>query len=178
MLHFNKSIYSGIIDSSMIGMDTLYNAEGTVAYALVFILAAVPWIELLVVIPPGIALGLDPLAVALLAFSGNLATVYLLVYAHHSLNSVWKRFRMGEEDRPSSGKKKKVMSIWDRYGLPGLALISPIITGTHLAALIALGLGSKKYSIVLWMSLSILIWTIVVTVASYYGIESLKHLLE
>jgi len=28
------------------------------------------------------------------------------------------------------------------------------------------------------MSLSILMWTIVVTVASYYGIESLKHLLE
>lgn len=74
----------------MIGIGALYTAKGLIAYALVFILAATPWIELLLVIPSGIAIGLNPLAVSVLALAGNLTTVYLLVLAYESLHSIWK----------------------------------------------------------------------------------------
>ncbi|WP_406656198.1 small multi-drug export protein [Methanolobus sp. ZRKC2] len=161
----------------MIGVGVLENAEGSVAYVLVFILAAIPWIELLLVIPVGVAIGLNPLAVAVLAATGNLATVYLLVFAHDSLSSFWKKFRLNDNDTEPEGRKRRAMRTWDTYGLPGLAMIAPIATGTHLAALIALSLGSRKYSVILWMSLSILLWTVVVTIISYYGIESLKWFL-
>ncbi|QGG47709.1 small multi-drug export protein [Heliorestis convoluta] len=48
-------------------------------YILVFLLAAVPWIEIGVIIPLSILNGLNPLLVGLVAFFGNLTTVYLLI---------------------------------------------------------------------------------------------------
>lgn len=161
----------------MIGIGALYTAKGLVAYALVFILAATPWIELLVVIPPGIAIGLNPLAVFVLALAGNLTTVYLLVLAYKSLHSIWIKFKINGNESIPSRRKHKALRIWNNYGLPGLAIVSPII-GTHFAALIALSLGSRKHSVIVWMSVSIIIWTIVVTIISYYGIESMKWLLR
>lgn len=161
----------------MIGVELLENSEGLVAYALVFVLAAIPWIEILLVIPVGIAIGLNPLAVAVLAATGNLVTVYLLVFAHASFRSFWKKLRLNDNNGGSEGRKNRAMQTWDSYGLPGLAMLAPVATGTHLAALIALSLGSKKYSVTLWLTMSILIWAVVVTAVSYYGIESLKWLL-
>jgi hypothetical protein len=161
----------------MIGLELLESSEGFVAYVLVFLLAAIPWIEILLVIPVGIAIDLNPLTVAVLAATGNLATVYLLVFAHGSLHSFWQKLRLNDNGKRPEGRKKKAIHTWDSYGLPGLSMLAPVVTGTHLAALIALGLGSRRYSVALWLTLSILIWTAVVTATSYYGIESLKWLL-
>lgn len=161
----------------MIGIDSLYAAEGMFAYALVFLLAATPWIEILVVIPAAIALGLDPLFVSILAFIGNLATVYLLIFAYQYLYSKWKMFRADEDEVSISKRKKKALHIWNRYGLPGLAFISPLTVGTHFATFVALSLNSKKHLVIMWITLSILVWTVIVTIVSYYGVESLKWLL-
>jgi hypothetical protein len=45
-------------------------------YLTVFVLAATPLVELLVVIPLGIGLGLGPVPVALLAFAGSRASTW------------------------------------------------------------------------------------------------------
>jgi len=155
---------------------------GFTAYALVFILAAVPWFEILIVIPPAIAMGLDPFIVSFLAFTGNMATVLLLIFAHQALHTLWKKFRVNkdspEKAHVPSKRRKKAISLWNNYGLPGVAMMGPLILGTHFAALIALSLGSEKYPVVFWMMISLFIWTILITVASYHGIESLRWMLD
>lgn len=161
----------------MFGIESLYTAEGIFAYTLVFLLAATPWIEILVVIPAGIALGLDPLAVSILAFTGNLTTVYFLIFAHHYLSSIFHKCKSGENKKTPSKRKKKALHIWNKYGLPGLAFISPLTVGTHFATFIALSFKSKKYMVTMWITLSIFVWTVIVTIVSYYGIESLKWML-
>lgn len=55
--------------------------------------------------------------------------------------------------------------------------MGPPVLGTHFAALIALSLGSKKYPVMLWMTFSLLLWTVIIAVVSYYGIENLKWVL-
>ncbi|MDG6243058.1 MAG: small multi-drug export protein [Methanolobus sp.] len=162
----------------MFGIESLSSTTGFAAYALVFIMAAVPWFEILIVIPPAIAMGMDPFVVSFLAFTGNLVTVFLLVFAHHSLNTIWKKFRVNEDNPENtsapSGRRKKAIKLWNSYGLPGIAMMGPLILGTHFAALIALSLGSKKNPVALWMTISLFIWTIIIAAVSYYGIESLK----
>lgn len=162
----------------LLSLDALYGARGTIAYALVFVFAATPWIELLLVIPAGIGIGLNPFVVAVTAFLGNLSTVYLILLGHQALQSVWDKFKIQDGISASSKKRTKTLQIWDKYGLPGLALTSPVAVGTHFATVIAISLGSKKQEVGFWMSLSILIWTLLVTAASYYGIESIKWFLE
>jgi hypothetical protein len=161
----------------MFGIESLYSAEGMFAYVLVFLLAATPWIEILIVIPAGIALGLNPLAVSILAFTGNLTTVYLLIFAYHQLSSAFEKRKSGENKKPPTKRKMKAIQIWNKYGLPGLAFISPMTVGTHFATFVALSFKSKKYMVTMWITLSIFVWTVIVTVLSYYGIESLKWML-
>ena len=142
-------------------------ADGVAQYVVIFVLAAIPVIEILVVIPIGVGLGLNPIAVACSAFLGNLLPIYGIILFYDRLGTWWKN-RTETVPEPSK-RKKRAQTIWDRYGLPGLAFVSPIATGVHLAAMIALAMGSKKRSVAVWMTGTIALWTILLTTGSHYG---------
>ncbi len=148
---------------------TLERAGGPLQYFLIFLFAAIPWFEILLVIPIGIALGLNPLLVGVFAFVGNALPIYGIVIGYERL-SAWLEARRGSD---SSGSKKRAVAVWNRYGLPGLALCSPIVTGVHLAALIALGLGARGRDTLVWMTVAIGLWTVVIVVLSVIGLEAL-----
>jgi hypothetical protein len=144
----------------------LIGGTGVLGYALVFLLAATPWLEILVVIPIAVGLGLDPVGVAVLAFLGNVLPIYGIVVGYDRVRT-WLERRRGSDE---SGRHGRARRLWDRYGLPGLALASPILTGVHLAALIALAAGSPKRSVGAWMTASVAVWTVVLTLGSFYGL--------
>ena len=111
---------------------TLSNASGAMAYAFVFVLAAIPWLEILLVIPPAIAIGLDPIAVAVVAFLGNALPIYGIVAFHDRL-SRWRERRRDTNDEPGeSNRYRRARRIWDRYGIAGLSIAAPIVTGVSL----------------------------------------------
>ncbi len=140
------------------------------AYFLVFILAATPWVELLLVIPAALGLGLNPLPVAVLAFAGNAIPVFIIVYGYR----IWQSWRLSgceKESKPCSRRRKRALNIWNRYGLPGLAFLGPLLTGIHLAVIIALAFKPGKKALLLWMNLSLFVWTVALTAGVYYGLE-------
>ncbi len=143
-------------------------ASGPWRYLLVFVLAAIPWLEILLVIPAGVAIGLDPLLVAVVAFAGNALPIYGIVLAYERLAT---RFGWGENE--GSKRRERARRVWNRYGLPGLALAAPVLTGVHLAAVIALGLGARGRSTLGWMTASIAVWTVAITMATVAGIAVL-----
>jgi len=153
--------------------ETLRDANGITQYGLIFVMAAIPWVEIVVVIPVGIALGINPLGVALFAFLGNLLPIYGIIAFYARLNSVfgWDK---PNPNAKASRRKEWAKRIWNRYGLPGLALASPVITGVHLATVIALTLRSEKRTVTTWMTVSVFLWAVVLTVSAYYGIESIQ----
>lgn len=79
-----------IVDSGRGAESILADADGRWAYALVFVLAAIPWLEVLVVIPPAIALGLEPTLVGAFAFLGNALAVVALVAFAGRLSRWWR----------------------------------------------------------------------------------------
>lgn len=149
-------------------------ADGFVQYIVIFVLAAIPVVEILVVIPIGIGIGLNPIAVACSAFLGNVLPIYGIVFFYDRLNTWWRN-RTETAAKPSK-RKKRAQTVWNRYGLPGLAFVSPIATGVHLATMIALAMGSKKRSVAGWMTGTIALWTILLTAGSYYGFGYLTGL--
>ena len=196
-------------------------------YILIFIMAATPWLEILIVIPIGIAIGLNPLIVGIVSFIGNFLPIILIVYSlawfqqtrwyrkwteRRLAKKIRKKKRgtknienpshedvstnlenqsgvldgenehtladINEDKRPRKkklSKKEKAAVVFQKYGLPGLAFLGPIITGIHLAAIIALSLKANKMSTTLWMGISLLTWTIIITLASYYGLDWLTE---
>lgn len=56
-------------------------------------------------------------------------------------------------------KQLKARKVWERYGLPGLALIGPFIIGSHLAAFMCMSFGTKRKQVTVWMTVSLIMWT-------------------
>ncbi len=146
-------------------------------YFLIFILAATPWVELLLVIPAGLAMGLAPFPVALVVFAGNAIPVFIIVYGYRYWR-MWRQSKIKPEIRAMSKRKQRALNIWNKYGLPGLALAGPLLTGIHLATIIALAFKPARKQLLLWMSSSLLIWTVGMTVASFYGLEGIRSAVE
>ncbi len=140
-------------------------------YIVVFILAAVPWIEIAVVIPIAILNGLNAILVGIISFFGNLITVLLLVVFIEKYQQ-WREKRKDGNARQSK-RTNRAIGIWNKYGLPGLMLLGPILTGSHIAVLIAFSLGARKQKVILWSIISLGLWAIIITILSYYGIDFL-----
>ncbi|ELY50890.1 small multi-drug export protein [Natronolimnohabitans innermongolicus] len=143
-------------------------ADGIVQYAVILVLAAIPVVEILVVVPIGVGIGLNPVAVAAFAFIGNVLPIYGIILFYDRLKTWWQN-RTETTTEPSK-RKERARAIWNRYGLPGLALVSPVATGVHLAAALALAIGSEKRSVAVWMTGAIALWTVLLTAGVYYGV--------
>lgn len=139
--------------------------ETTLELGLVVVLAATPWIELVVVIPAGAAMGLPMLPVTAAAFLGNALPVLAIAALFHW----WERRRGPVRCRWGP----RASRIWRRYGLPGLALLAPVVTGIHMAAVMALALGTPRRRTVQWMVASLAGWAVVTGAFTALGIEQL-----
>ncbi|MDG5759470.1 small multi-drug export protein [Natronococcus sp. A-GB1] len=148
----------------------LEEATGIVQYALVFLFAAIPVVEILVVVPVAIGLGLNPVMTAVVAFTGNVGSVYALILSYRRLLAWWQS--RTENDEPSD-RYARARRLWDRYGLPGVSLAGPVMTGVHIAALVALLAGSRGRLVATWMTAGIAVWTVVLTGASVAGFSAL-----
>ncbi|MWV65524.1 small multi-drug export protein [Halorubrum sp. JWXQ-INN 858] len=153
-------------------------AGGVIQYGLVFLFAALPWVEILVVIPIAIGVGLNPVLTGIVAFAGNAGSVYVLLLFHRRI-ARWRRRRRSKPedgDEPTGRRHEWAHGVWDRYGLPGLSLAAPVLTGVHLAALLALAAGSRTRSVGGWMTLGIAAWTVALVVGSAFGTSLLGTL--
>lgn len=139
-------------------------------YFLIFLGAAIPWLEIALVIPIGIVSGLSPIWVMILAFVGNMLTVGLLIIGFDKFKIWWIK-RQEAKGKTKSKRSDRAKKIWSRYGLPGLALLGPILIGTHIAAFIGMTLGASKKWTTLWMTVSIALWTLVFGILTALGFD-------
>ena len=138
-------------------------------YFLIFLGSAIPWLEL-AVIPIGIVAGLSPFWVMVMAFTGNLLTVLLLIIGFDKFK-VWWLKRREVKGKSASKRSERAKKIWSKYGLPGLALLGPILIGTHIAAFIGMTLGANKKWTTIWLTISIALWTLVFGVLTALGFD-------
>jgi len=149
---------------------------GLLAYLLVFLAAATPWLEILLVIPPAVAAGLDPLLVAVVALVGNLLPVWGIILGYDGLRGRWRAWRGSDDegnarDEEPSKRRQRAEGLFRSYGLPGLALAGPILTGVHLATVVALALGGRTRRVAIWMAASLVLWTAIITLVTVSGLS-------
>jgi Ca2+/H+ antiporter, TMEM165/GDT1 family len=163
------------------------------AYLAVLLAAAVPFLEVLVVVPAGIVAGLSPAGTVVVAAAGNVATLVLLVVTGDRLRSWWRRGRRrvpaevgvgtardgpratgtdGSRSERSPRGAARARRVFERYGLPGLAALGPLLTGAHVAAVVALAAGAPRRRTVLWLSGGVVAWAVVAATATLLGVEA------
>lgn len=139
-------------------------------YFLVFLGAAIPWLELALVIPLGIVTGLNPFWVVIVGFVGNMVTVMALIIGYERFNLWLSKRREGKEQKESK-RSDRAKKIWNKYGLPGMLLLGPVLIGTHIAAFIGMTLGASKRQTTIWSVISIALWAIAFGVLTAFGFD-------
>ena len=126
-------------------------------------------LELWAAIPLGFALGLHPVSTGLLSALGAAVSVVIVITIGGPLRR-WMVRRW--ENKNKNGKKNNLARIWDKYGVIGLGLLSPLLTGAPLGAVIGVSLGARPAGLLIWMMIGIAVWTVLMTAAAAFGVAS------
>lgn len=134
----------------------------------VFALGAV---ELWAAIPAGLALHVSPVLVGVVAAAGAMLGVLVVVVLGERIRD-WVVRRHG--DSSGTGPHGLIRRIWDRYGVIGLGLFAPLLTGAPVGAALGLALGVPAGRLLFWMSSGITLWSTVLTLVGVLGIAGFE----
>lgn len=132
-------------------------------------------IELWAAIPAGLALGLNPLLTGLASALGSIVALVFVVFLGDRIRN-WIISR--RKQKKVKEENSSIERIWDKYGVIGLGLLSPLITGAPLGAAIGVSLGAPPSRLILWMVIGIVVWAIILTLVSTLGIVGFKALVS
>ena len=80
------------------------------------------------------------------------------------------------------GRKEKkeqpglIYRIWHRYGVIGLGLLAPLLTGAPLGVALGLTLGAPSRRLLFWTSVGIVLWSAGLTLAAALGLAGIQAL--
>ena len=135
----------------------------------VFGLAAV---ELWAAIPAGLALDLHPVLIGVVSAAGAILGVIVILVLGERVRS-WLLRRRGGEKRQHG----RIYRIWVRYGVVGLGLLAPLLTGAPLGTALAIAFGAPPGRLLLWMSVGIAAWSALLTTAAALGLAGIESLM-
>jgi hypothetical protein len=131
---------------------------------------AIGVLELWGAIPAGFAFQLHPILIATASALGSTASAVLVILLGDSLRTWILRHRGGKAGKHSG----RVRRIWDKYGVIGLGLLSPLITGAPLGAALGVSFGASPRRLLLWMVVGIVVWSAILTTAGALGIAQFE----
>lgn len=115
----------------------------------------------------GTASELSIIETSVLTALGMMTTVLLVSLLKDDFRRklVWKFKR---DKRLFTRKNRQLVRIWSRYGLKGVAFITPIFLMPIGGAIIAMSFGGKRARILKYMAISAVFWSFVTTFAVHY----------
>ncbi len=131
-------------------------------------------VELWAAVPAGFALNLDPALIVVTSSIGAIIGAAIVVFAGEKIRTKIIKWHYGGKENP---KQSRLYRIWDKYGVVGLGLLSPLLFGALIGAALGSLLGAKKLRLLLWMSIGIVVWSIILTLIGVAGISSIESLL-
>lgn len=114
----------------------------------------------------GIALGLRWPVAALLAWVGySAAGIVVIALGGWARGFLSRKINL----EPNRAKNKLFWRCWNKAGLFGLGIISPVTIGPQVAALFGLALGERPVKLMLAISLGAVPWALGLALATNWG---------
>jgi membrane protein DedA with SNARE-associated domain len=124
----------------------------------------------------GWGVGLKLITTILATVLGMMTSVIAFTFFGDWLKSkVFHRFKRKNPKPPNP----KLAAIWKKYGVEGIAFLTPILLTPIGGTLLAVSSGAPKDKIIFYMFVSASVWTIVITSAIYFfGKEVLPDVIK
>ncbi|MFH0991073.1 MAG: small multi-drug export protein [bacterium] len=120
-------------------------------------------VEIWAAVPTGFYLGLHPIEIALISAAGGLFGVALVFLLGEPVrNLILRRYKRQMEE----GKSSRIREIWFKYGIIGLGLLAPWLTGAPLGVALGLLLGARPRQLLIWISLGTILCSILLTISA------------
>lgn len=114
----------------------------------------------------GYAVGLNLLTTILTTVAGMMTVVFLFTFFGNWIRTnIFGRFRRKKINLKKAARFEK---LWSRYGLAGVALLTPIILTPIGGTLLAVSSGSPKDKIIFYMFVSASFWSVLISMAIYF----------
>ncbi|MGZ7095884.1 MAG: small multi-drug export protein [Methanobacterium sp.] len=138
-------------------------------YQIILVFAA-SFMELWAGIPLGLALQLNPFLTGTVAALGAITAAFIVSFFGAGARERFINWRYKDKDL----KKGTFHKIWNKYGIIGLGLLSPLLFGAPLGAALGIVLGAERKALFMWMSIGIVLWSIFLTLAGYFGLMKIQ----
>jgi len=99
--------------------------------------------------------------------------------ANSDIEVTYTYITKAEEKKVFTKRNRRLVKIWQKYGLAGIAIITPVILSIPIGTVVANSLVEKRRKIFLYMLISITFWSVLmVTLFELYDVFTLKSLQE
>jgi hypothetical protein len=116
----------------------------------------------------GYAAGLTLLTTILATVAGMMTVVLAIVFFGDWLrDKIVNRFFKNRQPAPSD-QPKKFAGIWKKYGIVGVAALTPVLLTPIGGTLLAIGFGAPKDKVIFYMFLSAAVWAIIFSATIYF----------
>jgi hypothetical protein len=131
-------------------------------------------------VPAGFALRLTPLLIGLLSALGSIcATLLVTLLGDRVRARLHARLLRSRDDSAGGQRPERLIDrVWRRYGIVGLGLLGPGITGAPLGMVLGLFLRAPVGRLLPWTLAGILLWALVLTTLGALGIAGVGHLVR
>lgn len=141
----------------------------------IFIVFVAGILELWLAIPLGFIMALNPIVIAVISAMGAILAAAIITVLGDNLRNRILKWKYGDEKKLENSRLYK---IWNKYGIIGLGLTSPLIFGAPLGAAVGIALGAQKSKLMIWMSIGIVLWSVGLTVAGTMGLLAFESMVQ
>ncbi len=125
----------------------------------------------------GVAYGFNLLETAVLTILGMMTTVYIISYFGEQIRSVTIRFFGKRKKEPNfSPGRRRFVKVWKKYGIQGIAFLTPLLLTPVGGSFIANALGANRRGIFKWMWIFGTFWAFVLSALVRFAADLLIRL--
>lgn len=129
----------------------------------IFLLGA---LELWLAVPAGLAMDVNNVLTGVTAVLGAVTGAWLFSSVGEKLRE-WVELKTGFDMFSSS--KGILYKVWIKYGVVGLGLLAPLLTGAPIGAVLGVAFGAQRKRMFFWVSVGTIIWGVIITAAFTFG---------
>jgi len=142
------------------------NVELLLNYLLIFLWSGFKFMVGVVI---GYGSGLSFWEQFLVTMAGGIAGCVFFTYLGDAVKRLWTKFfskknkqeatGLDADEAPKGSRRKQfIQNLWNRFGLVGVALITPPFLSPPFGTAIAIGFGTPRRKVIIYMSLAMIIW--------------------